>query len=259
MKRGKIIIAVLLAIAAGVFVALRFRATDSAKTAAGAEGKGDYAAALAHYGEALYRVVPGHALPDVNRSRVFTQTLWKKTVDEYAAWLSGPAPSNAAGSRRDTLLDAVKRNAARVHADNFMSGESRAKLSLEQYLALWNSAFFAAGVTPDSGHRPVAESCYEKNLSFVKVSALSSFSYEVSLIDTAAGRRTVFAVYPESSTFILAPPGAHVLICKSSFQPGPGMIWRSAPALIPVTVPSTPSLCSFTLETHVMREKDNKK
>jgi len=258
MKRGILVVLLLAAIAAGIFVALRFRAAADVKTAAGAEGKGDYAAALAQYVDALYTAVPDRAVPDINRSRVFTQAVWKKTLDEYAAWLSGAVPPAAGDTRRDTLLDAVKRNAARVHADNFISGESRTKLSFEQYRALWNSAFFAPGVTPDSGLRPLAESCYEKNLSFVKVSALSSFSYEVSLVDTAAGRRTVFSVYPESGTFVLAPPGAHILICKSSFQPGPGMIWRSAPTLIPVKVPSTPSLYSFTLETHVVREKEKK-
>jgi hypothetical protein len=258
MKRGIIIMAVLLAIVAGIFVTLHFRSATDTKTAAGAEGKGDYAAALAQYVDALYTVVPDRAVPDINRSRVFSQAVWKKTVEEYAAWLSGAVPPDAGSSRRDTLLDAVRRNAARVNADNFISGESRTKLSIEQYLALWNSAFFAASVTPDSGHRPIAKSCYEKSLSFVKVSALSSFSYEVSLIDTVAGRRTAFSVFPESSTLILAPPGAHILICKSSYQPGPGMIWKSVPALIPVTVPSSPSLCSFTLETHVVREKEKK-
>ena len=258
MKRGIPVLILLAVVTAGIFVALRFRSAAEAKTAAGAERKGDYAAALAQYVDALCTAVPGHAVPDVNRSRVFTQAVWKKTVEEYVAKLSGAVPPAACDARRDTLLSAVKRNAARAHADNFISGESRTKLSLEQFLALWNSAFFAAGVTPDSGHRPVAKACYEKNMSFVKVSALSSFSYEVSLLDTAACRRTVFGVFPESSTFVLAPPGAHILICKSSFQPGPGMIWRSTPALIPVTVPSSPSLYSFTLETHVVRGTEKK-
>lgn len=256
IKRRIIVSAALLAIAAGIFVALHFRSAADTKTAAGAERKGDYAAALTQYVDALFVVVPDRAVPDINRSRVFTQAVWKKTLEEYVAWLSCAAPSAAGNPRQDTLLEAVKRNAARINADNFISGESRMKLSLDQYLALWNSAFFAASVMPDSGHRPVAKSCYEKNLSFVKVSALSSFSYEVSLIDTAAGRRTVFGVFPESNTLILAPPGAHILICKSSYQPGPGMIWKSAPVPIPIMVPSSPSLCSFTLETHVVREKE---
>lgn len=254
--KGKIILATaVLVVAAGIFVTMRLRAGSSVKAAEAAEIRGDYAAAVEHYVDALRKAVPSLTVPDVNRSKVFTQAVWKKAVDEYVSWLSGSAASDV---RRDTILSAVKRNAALVHPDNFMSGESRVKLSPEQYFDLWKSAFFARGVMPDSGHRPLAESCYVKNLSFVKVSALTSFSYEVFLIDTAAGRRTVFSVFPESSTFVLASPGVHVLLCKSSFQPGPGMIWHSTTSFIPVTVPLSPSLCSFTLETHVERGKEKK-
>jgi hypothetical protein len=255
MKAKVILAAAIVVAAAAVVGVLRLRASPDMKGAAGAESKGDYAAAFTQYAGALCGAIPDRAVPDVNRSKIFTPAAWKKTVGEYAAWLSGApaAPANDAG--RDTLLQAVKRNAARLHADNFMGGDSVKKLTPEQFAVLWNSAFFAAGVTPDSGHRPLADSCYAGNLSFIKVSALTSFTYEVSLIDTAAGRRTTFSVYPESSTLILATPGSHFLLCTSSFQPGPGMIWHSTPSLIPVTVPSSPSLCSFTLGTHVVREK----
>jgi hypothetical protein len=257
--KAKVLLAVaIVAAAAAVVGVLRLRASSGMKGAAGAESRGDYAAALTQYAGALCRAIPDRALPDVNRSRIFAPAAWKKTVAEYAAWLSGATAAPAGDAGQDTLLEAVRRNAARLHADNFMSGDSVKKLAPEQYKPLWNSAFFAPGVTPDSGHCPLADSCFAGNLSFIRASALTSFTYEVSLIDTAAGRRTTFSVYPESSTLVLAPPGAHFLLCTSSFQPGPGMIWRSTPSLIPVTVPSSPSLCSFTLGTHVVRgEKKN--
>ncbi|MBN2189367.1 MAG: hypothetical protein JW699_07920 [Chitinispirillaceae bacterium] len=253
MKAG-----ILLASAAAT-AALLLTCSSGTDNAAGAEARGDYAEALKRYADALTRTIPVRAVPDVNRSKVFSVGIWKKTVAEYAAWFSGASTDPAAGGAgRDTLLEAVKRNAARVRADNFKSGDSVKELAPEQYRLLWNSAFFAPGVAPDTGHRPLADSCYAGKLSFIRVSALTSFTYEVSLIDAAAGRRTTFSVYPESSTLILAPPGVHFLLCTSSFQPGPGMIWRSAPSLIPVTVPSSPSLCSCTLGTHVVREKEKK-
>jgi hypothetical protein len=152
----------------------------------------------------------------------------------------------------------LNRNAARLHGDNFIINDARKKISLQQYTAAWNSAFFANGVRPDSSHRSLAASCYDKKLSFVVVSALTSYVYEVSLVDTAANRRTVFSVFPESSTYLLAPPGTHLMLCTSSYQPGPGMIWRSAPTIIPITVPQVPSLFSFTLQTQVVREKEKK-
>jgi hypothetical protein len=258
MKTKVILAAAIVVAAAAVVVVLRLRASPDMKGAAGAEVRGDYATALAEYAGALCWALPDRTVPDINRSRVFTREVWRKAVGEYAAWLSGASPVSAGEAGHDSLLAAVKRNAARVHADNFKSGDVVKKLTPEQYAALWNSAFFAAGVTPDSGHRPLADSCYAKNLSFIRVSAMTSFTYEVSLIDTSAGRRTTFSVYPESSTLVLAPPGAHFLLCTSSFQPGPGMIWHSTLSLIPVTVPGSPSLCSFTLETHVERDKGKK-
>jgi hypothetical protein len=92
----------------------------------------------------------------------------------------------------------------------------------------------------------------------VKLSTHTTYTYEISLIDTAANRRMSFSVFPESSTFILAMPGAYLLICKSTFKPGPGTIWYSTPAVLPLTVPATPSLVSTTLETHVKREGGEK-
>jgi hypothetical protein len=177
-------------------------------------------------------------------------------MERYAARLSGTSAADVDRARRNALLDAANRNAARIHENNFTSNDSRKKISAEQqYAALWNSAFFAAGIKPDSSHRSLAASCYGKNISFLKISALTSYIYDVTLIDTVADRRTSFTVYPESSTFILATPGMHLLICKSSFQPAPGQLWRSAPTIIPLMVPQSPSLVSFTLETRVVREK----
>jgi hypothetical protein len=252
MKSRIILTLIVAGIAAGGIVMLRHRAGVCVNNAAGSEQRGDPAAALAENINALLREVPGRAVPDINRSKIFTATAWKKAVEEYALWLSGPA-QRVAGLAG--FLGTAERSASRVHADNFMSSESRKKLSPGQFAALWNSAFFAAGVAPDSGHRPLADSCYSKKMSFVNISALTSFVYEVSLIDTSAGRRTTFSVYPESGTLVLASPGAHVLVCRSSYEPGPGMIWRSTPTIIPVTVPESSSLFSFTLETHVLREK----
>jgi hypothetical protein len=244
MKAGLVLVSV-------AWAALFCSCSSGTKEAASAEARGEYAEAFRRYSELLKRAVPVHAVPDINRSKVFSREVWKKAVAQYAAWISG----EPAGAGRDTLLEAVKRNAARVRADNYVSGDSVMRLTPEQYAVLWNSAFFARGVTPDTGHRPLADSCYAGKCSFLRVAALTSFTYEVSLIDSAAGRRTAFSVYPESSTLVLAPPGTHYLLCTSSFQPGPGMIWRSAPSLIPVTVPASPSLYSFTLQTHVVRTK----
>jgi hypothetical protein len=250
MKRVIIVLVLLAAIAAVIFIAPRLRLSGATKK--------DRPAAPAQDIGTLNKIIPARAVPDVNHSKIISPGAWKKEMEEYAAWLAGTPEANVDRIKRNAILDTLNRNAARLHGDNFIINDTRKKISLQQYTAVWNSAFFANGVRPDSSHRSLAASCYGKKLSLVVVSALTSYVYEVSLIDTAANRRTVFSVFPESSTFLLAPPGTHLMLCTSSYKPGPGMIWRSAPTIIPIIVPQVPSLFSCTLQTQVVREKEKK-
>jgi hypothetical protein len=250
MKRVLVLLALAAVIAAAIFIAPRLRPCGVAKK--------DLQTALAQDIGALNKIIPSRAVPDVNHSKIISPGAWKKEMEEYVAWLARAPEATIDRVKRNALLDTLNSKANGLHEDNFIINDTRKKISLQQYTAIWNSAFFATGVTPDSGHRRLAASCYDKKLSLIRVSALTSYVYEVSLIDTAAGRRTVFSVFPESSTFVLAPAGTHLMLCKSSYQPGPGMIWHSAPTIIPIIVPESPSLFSFTLQTQGVREKGKK-
>lgn len=259
MKNLIITLVVLACIAAGIAAALKFRITAKTTNAASAEAKGDYAGALVQYVAALNNCLPSRNIPEVNHSKVFAPSAWKKEVDDYVAWFTGTPGSPAIDrAQRNALLESANRNAVHANEENFVTNTTRKKLSEQQFLALWNSVFFSTGVRVDTSHRSLAVECYAKNLSFVRIAALTSYVYEISFMDTAANRRTTFSVYPESNTCILAAPGTHLMFCKSSYQPAPGQIWRSLPTIIPVTVPASPSLVSFTLQTQVMREKGGK-
>jgi hypothetical protein len=258
MKKGMVFFAIALIVAAGVVTALRLRGTAEVATATAAESKGDYKTALSRYCDALNGLFSSLAVPDVNRSKVIPPASWKRDMENYAAWVSGSSSEKIARTKRGSIIAAIRRTAGRVHADNFLSNASVKQLSVEQYVALWNSAYFAQGVAIDSGHAALAAASFGKAISIVKFSAQTSYTYEIALIDTVAGRRTTFAVYPEASTLVLAAPGTHLLICKSSYQPEPTQIWRSAPSVTSLTVPPAPSLVSFTLETQVLRNEASK-
>jgi hypothetical protein len=259
MKPFVTLLVVCALIAAGIFAVLKLRITVKTTTAVSAEAKGDYSGALAQYIDALNKLLPSRDIPEVNHSKVFTPSAWKKEVADYVAWLTGaPGASGIDRAQRNAQIEAANRNAVHANEENFVTNNTRKKLSEQQYLALWNSVFFSNGVRVDSSHRSLATECYAKGLSFVRIAALTSYVYDVSLLDTAANRRITFSVYPESNTFVLAAPGTHLMFCKSSYQPAPGQLWRSSPTIIPITVPATPSLVSYTLQTQVVREKGGK-
>lgn len=255
MKKAIVLLVVLVVASSALVIALKMRVSADLKAAAAAEGRGDYAAAVSWYAAALDRLIPSFIVPDVNRSKVIAPAAWKKEMESYAAWLGGSSVPAVAPAKRDGLLAAVRRTAARVHEDNFLSRDSTKNIPVEQFTRLWLAAYFARGVAVDSNQIPLAAACFSKGISIIRFSALTSYTYDVSLIDTAAGRRTAFAVFPESNTFVLAPPGKHLIVCRSSFQPAAGQIWRSTPTIIPITVPQTPSYLTAQLNTAVVRKQ----
>jgi hypothetical protein len=242
-------------IAVGLFIARDHQLTDGIKAAHQAELNGDYKTALSNYVNTLEKAVPSLVAPDINRSKALPAAAWKKEMAAYAAWPDEPTPKWFDPAKRRLLLDAILRTAPRVDTENFLSSASVKGLSLEQYHALWDSSFFANLVPIDPNQAPLASACFNRNISIIAFCAPTSYTYEVSLVDTVSNHRTQFLVYPESCTRVLAAPGTYVLFCKSSFCPEPGKIWRSSPSIVPLIVPSKTSLVSLTFETQVKRDK----
>jgi hypothetical protein len=259
MKNVITVLLVLLVIAAGIYFAMKLHVTESAKTAAAAESKGDYKEALSQYVKALYKAIPSVATPDINRSKALPPASWKKEIEKYAAWSLDRSSTLIDPAKKRLLLDAIARNASHVDTQNFLVSDSVKAVTPERYASLWNQAFFARGVPVDPNHASLAADCFNKAISMIVVSAPVSFTYEISLIDTQTGCRTNFTVYPEGSTYVLAAAGnTYVLVCESSYQPEPGKIWRSSPAIIPLTVPPKTSVMNCFVKTWVKKDAGGK-
>jgi hypothetical protein len=255
MKNVITAILALAIIAVGVFIAMKLRVTEGIKAAAAAESTGDYKSALSLYVNALNKAIPSFALPDINRSKTLPADAWKKEMEKYAAWHGERAPEIIDPAKRRDLLDAVRRNASHLIPENDLGPDSVKTASVEQYCAVWNKAFFARGVPVDPAHMPLATACFNNAISILKFTARTSFTYELTLIDTVKNRRTTCTVYPEDSTCVLAAGGRTcLLVSRSSYQPEPGKIWRSTPSIIPIAVPHNPSVMRFTIETQVKRD-----
>lgn len=255
MKHVITAILALAIIAVGVFIAMKLRVTEGTKSAATAESRGDYATALSLYVNALHKAIPTFALPDINRSKTLPAASWKKEMEKYAAWHGERGPEPIDPAKRRDLLDAIQRNASHLIAENDLSPDSVKAVPVEQYCACWNSAFFARGVPVDPAHTPLATACFNNGVSILKFTALTSFTYELTLIDTLKNRRTTCTVFPEDSTCVLAAGGrTYLLVSQSTYQPEPGKIWRSTPSIIPIAVPHSASVMRFTIETQVKRD-----
>ena len=256
MKHAVTILLVIVIVVFGVYYAKKLQVTESVQTAGAAESKGDYKEALSQYVHLLYRTVPAVKTPDVNRSKALPPASWKKEMASYAVWSVNPASKTINLAKRRLLIDAIKKNAVLVDTQNFLVIDSVRSITPEQYTALWNRAFFACGVTVDPDHAPLAAGCFNKGISMIVVSAPASFTYEMSLVDTQTNCRTSFTVFPESSTYVLAGAGnTYLLVCESSYQPEPGKIWRSNPAIIPVTVPPKTSIVNCFVKTWVKKSE----
>nr|MCU0609950.1 hypothetical protein [Chitinispirillaceae bacterium] len=199
MKNLFAVLGILLLIAAAIVFSLRFRDAAAVKSATVSEQAGNYGDALSGYVKALNALLPGSALPDVNRSKVLVPDAWKKEMAVFCHSLSAPGrPVNK--EKRQTILGGILRNAGRVHQHNMLNDPSEKPLSPEQYSAIWNTAFFAPTVAVNPGQQELIDASYATPLSLIKFSALTTYTYDVMLVDTTTNRQTTFTVYPENST-----------------------------------------------------------
>jgi hypothetical protein len=258
MKNLIIMLVVLVIVVIGIFMVLRLRVTADINTAVAAESKGDFNEAVTQYTDALLKVIPSLEVPDINHSKVISQEAWKKEMADYSEWLLGSSTPKVDLAKRNDMLDAVNRNIVHVQAQNVTNKDSVMGVTVEQYTSIWNNAFFARGVTPDPGHAALAATCYGKGLSLVRFTSLTSYEYELAIMDTTHNRSTTITLPPEDKIFFLARPGTHLLVCKSKILYPGGKIWRSIPTFIPLSIPDTVSLVTARLETHVERNPEEK-
>ncbi|MBD3392897.1 MAG: hypothetical protein GF418_12395 [Chitinivibrionales bacterium] len=224
------------------------------KQARAAEAKGKYEGAIDLYVEALFEKTEGMKLPDRNRSKLVSQEDWYEEVRQYMAWISGP-PSPPPEGVSD-LIVAIGRCTTFVDKNHFITDDSVSAYEEDYALASdWNRAFFPSGVTVEGDHTPLMQQAGERDISILRITALTSYTYTGALLDLASWRRTDFMLYPEDEVSLLMRPGKYWLICSSEVEFPDGRIWRSPKNVIEVTAPDSASLKTFVLKTRVHRER----
>lgn len=253
MKKLLTVVGILLVIgAAGSYFFLSNKAVPDLKKANVAEVTGNFQEALSLYAGALLEITPSMDLPDVNNSKFMSPAVWKKTVEKYVAWIS--IPSQKSRDDIDSILKNIEMCSLHTDQENRMIGFVAKGLSVDQYISEWNNAFFATASLINPEHRPLAEGNHVRNISIVKFSSVSSYTYELNLVNLTSGKRTSFVLFPESSVFLLAVPGKHLLVGRSSVKFSSGEMWRSHYTASSLVIPDEASLVCADLRTSVPRK-----
>jgi len=250
-KNNLLIIFVLAAFAGAVSFFISHRRVPTLRSAKQFELSGDLQQAHSLYTAALFEIAPSIELPDINRSKILSPAALKKEVEKYFIWINRPA-----AKARDGYLAALA-GMARCEGDdrrdNTISDPVITALNPEAYLVEWNKTFFAPNVAADPSHIALASGNYRHKLSLLVLKSSKNYTYEINLINKATGRGTRALLLAENSVRLYAPPGEHLLLCRSTVTFPSEKIWHSNYTPIPITVPDTVSLITFELRTSVHR------
>jgi hypothetical protein len=222
------------------------------KEAKSAEARGKYTEAINLYVKALLEKTEGMNLPDKNRSKIVSADDWFKEVQDYMSWVAAPptsAPDEVSG-----IIVAISRCTTFVERSHFITDDSVFTHTQEFTLeADWRRAFFPRGVTVESAHGPLIRQAMTRGISILRITALTSYAYQASLLDLASWRRTDFTLAPEDEVSLLVRGGRYLLICSSDVEFPNGTLWHSPKSVIPITAPDSCSLETFVLKTRVKR------
>jgi len=251
MKKGVLVISVLILICASVVIFFLNKPASNLEKVKKAEITGNYPEALSGYAEALAKVTPTMELPDINNSKFMNESTWKKQIENYINFLV--VPSQKVPPEFSSLITDINRCTSRVEQEIRFIGYKSSSLSEVQYLDDWNKTFFADPSLVDLSHKPMAIGNRVRNVSFVKFSAAKSYTYDITMVNLQTAKAIKFKVYPESSTFLLATPGENLLICRSTVSFSPGELWLSNYNVIPLTIPENASEVSGEFRTSIKK------
>lgn len=255
MKKTAFTIVIIISIlATGYFGYQHYRLrTSPLINAEKAEHDGQLQKAYDLYSEALIEICPSLKIPNRNKSKVVNMTVWKKDLTKYVEWLCLPAQ---VPEHFPQVLQAInKYKSTYSRSESSIVNLTEKALNENQFISEWKGAFFAPAAQFDSAHLQLASGTHFRNLSFLKLSADKGFTYEINLINLSSGKQTIFTIYSEGNTSVLAYPGDYLILCKSKVSFSSSEIWRSSNSVIPITIPQKASLITGVLITKVSREK----
>ncbi len=248
------IITIVLISAIGYFSFHKYRqSTSPLRKADQYISSGQIQNAFDKYTEALIKISPAIKVPDFNKSKVVSPSIWKKDLIKYVEWICLPSPVPEDFNR---VVDIINK----YRGDYDRSGNKIVNLTTKPFLLTsfvneWKSAFYAPTVEIDSSHLQIASGAHFRNISFLKLSADKGFTYEVNLVNLSTGKQTSYTVFSEGSKSVLVYPGDYLILCKSNVAFSSGEIWKSSNTVIPITIPQTPSIVTGILITKIQRQK----
>jgi hypothetical protein len=217
-----------------------------------AENTGNYRAALGLYAQALQEAALSRKLPDKTEASVVSADAWHRTLTEYLNRLRDPTKEPE--DNFYTALEGIVRCTSNVTNENVaVDGETTAVADTGHMYRLWHTAFFPERVPMDRGQKTLAERAQEAGFSFVRMKSGRNYTYEGSIVDRGTGTATGFFLYGDSEVLVPVRPGTHLLFVKSAKQFLSGEIWESSRSVLPITVPDTSVVLSFTMRTRVRR------
>ncbi|MBD3344568.1 MAG: hypothetical protein GF401_05855 [Chitinivibrionales bacterium] len=252
MKNLVITIGVIVVVGIGALVYLKTRPSHL-EIAQSAQSRAAYSEALALYIEAVFESSPKRELPDKNKAKVASENEWRNKIADYIAWVSS-SPEDVPDNYY-AAVQGIAQCTSLVPSQNFMVEQKKKSAVLEGFKIWWKKAFFPEMVTMPENHIPLIEKTLNENMSFVNISSSRNYTYSGCLLDYNSAKRTDFHLYADNNIQLLAKPGDYLLLCKSSARFPSGQVWESRYSVLPVTIPDTSSVVSFTLQTRVSREK----
>jgi hypothetical protein len=252
MKQLIIFVVVIAVVAVGAMIYLR--TNSPLRKAAQAEMAGKYDKAADYYMEALKDATKGMPLVDKNRARILPPEKWNDEVKRYMSWISvayGDASTRAASS----VLISLRNACSHIQAVHYASEDSVFTYTEEWMLAEdWDRAFFPPNATIVKNQSSLIRQALNSNLSILRIQAVTSYSFTVSLIDVGTWQRVDFTLASEDEVSLLVRPSAeYLLVCSSEVQFPDGTSWRSSQNLIDFSSPDKSSLHTFVLAGQVKR------
>lgn len=251
-KNVLILIVVIIAGGAGIYLFNVMKKTPALREAKQYELSGDLQKALSLYGAAVFEITPSINFPDVNRSKILSPEALKKEVSKYIAWLY--TPQKQVSDEYTEAMEGLARCAESGRHDNTIADTVITPLSTDQYLVEWKKSFFAPEAEFDPSHAALAAGNYARNLSLLVINSVKNYTYEINLINTSTKRGTRFLLYPENTSRFYVPPGDYLLLCRSSVTFPSEEIWRSHFTPIPLAIPSETCMITTELRTSVHRK-----
>jgi|WetSurMetagenome_2_1015567.scaffolds.fasta_scaffold00130_12 hypothetical protein len=230
-------------------VAPRKAAQSSAKSGRELENSGKYDAAMSAYASALVKLTEGRrfiGIPDRTTAANLNPKTWEKPIEEFVDWLN---VGKHISSQASALVDGLERCMPKVKYENYVFDVKMKKAAAADYAALWRRAFCPEANCP----QVVIDRAFAQTNVIFTLGGNSIYSYAVSFVDCASGKRTDVQIDKDMTPSFLMKPGKYCCIVRSTAMFQDKREWISGREAVMLTVPDSVTVMSALLRTEVGR------